>query len=84
MPRQPGAPTLEGCLDRLRSLSLDALLLDLSRPETGMSTARVIVPGLRPWKPRFAPGRLYDVPVALGWRTSPLTEAELNPVSFPL
>jgi ribosomal protein S12 methylthiotransferase accessory factor len=84
IPRQPGAATLEGCLERLRSLSLDALLLDLSRPETGMSAARVIVPGLRPWKPRFAPGRLYDVPVALGWRLSPLTEAELNPVSFPL
>lgn len=83
-PRQQGAPTLEGCLDRLRSLSLDALLLDLSRTETGMAAARVIVPGLRPWKPRFAPGRLYDVPVAIGWRTSPLTEAELNPVSFPL
>jgi ribosomal protein S12 methylthiotransferase accessory factor len=40
----------------------------------------VIVPGLRHFWPRFAPGRLYQVPPALGWRARPLDEAELNPV----
>ena len=48
-------------------------------PETGMWT-RTIVPGLRHYKPRFAPGRLYDVPVRLGWRQEPLEETQLNPV----
>jgi ribosomal protein S12 methylthiotransferase accessory factor len=30
--------------------------------------------------PRFAPGRLYDVPVQLGWLRRPLRRADLNPV----
>jgi oxazoline/thiazoline synthase len=40
----------------------------------------VIVPGLRHFYRRFAPGRLYDVPVKLGWRDRPLAEDELNPI----
>jgi len=41
---------------------------------------RVIVPGLRHFYRRFAPGRLYDVPIKLGWREHPLSEHELNPL----
>jgi oxazoline/thiazoline synthase len=40
---------------------------------------RVIVPGLRHFYRRFGPGRLYDVPVALGWLGRPLSEHELTP-----
>jgi oxazoline/thiazoline synthase len=29
---------------------------------------------------RFGPGRLYDVPVKLGWLDRPLLETELNPL----
>lgn len=63
---------------------LDVLAIDLTRPETGVPVIRVISPGLRHWKPRFAPGRLYDLPVALRWRKRRLTVEELNPVPFPL
>jgi ribosomal protein S12 methylthiotransferase accessory factor len=41
---------------------------------------KVIVPGLRHFWMRFAPGRLYDVPVKLGWRSTPLREEDVNPV----
>jgi ribosomal protein S12 methylthiotransferase accessory factor len=40
------------------------------------------VPGLRHFWPRFAPGRLYDVPVRLGWIARPLAEDELNPIAM--
>jgi hypothetical protein len=30
------------------------------------------------------PGRLYDVPVALGWLPTPLSEAQLNPLDFAM
>jgi len=40
----------------------------------------VVVPGLRHFWPRYGPGRLYDVPVRLGWLPAPLDESELNPV----
>jgi oxazoline/thiazoline synthase len=45
-----------------------------------LPVAKVIVPGLRHFWARFAPGRLYDVPVRLGWISRPLAEEELNPV----
>ena len=54
-------------------------MLDQTRPDIGMPVARVIVPGMRHYWERFAPGRLFDVPVEMGWRERPLAEAELNP-----
>jgi oxazoline/thiazoline synthase len=67
-------------LEAVKDLNFEALLLDLSEGRPGMQVARVIVPGLRPIWPRFASGRLYDVPVRLGWRKQRLLETELNPV----
>ncbi len=46
--------------------------------DIGLSVVKVLVPGMRHFWPRFAPGRLYDVPVELGWLDHPLTETELN------
>jgi ribosomal protein S12 methylthiotransferase accessory factor len=62
---------------------LDFLVLDQTRPDIETPVARVIVPGLRHFYRRFAPGRLYDVPVKLGWQDRPLSEAELNPLHPP-
>jgi oxazoline/thiazoline synthase len=59
---------------------MEMLMLDQTRPEVGLPVAKVIVPGLRHFWARFAPGRLYDVPVRLGWISRPLAEEELNPV----
>ncbi|MBS3903721.1 MAG: TOMM precursor leader peptide-binding protein [Simkania sp.] len=61
---------------------MEILVLDQSRPPIDLKVVKVIVPGLRHFWPRFAPGRLYDVPVKLGWLDQPLKEAELNP--FPM
>ena len=44
-----------------------------------VTVVRAIVPALRPIWPRFAPGRLFDVPVRTGERPAPLAEAGLNP-----
>lgn len=63
---------------RVEELGLEMLVLDQTRPEIGMPVVKVIVPGLRHFWPRFAPGRLYDVPVKLGWLPQPLTEEQLN------
>lgn len=80
-------PTLsissEGRSDTIAALSqagLKPLFVDLSRDAGKLHVVRAIVPGLRPIWPRFAPGRLYDVPFLLGWHPYKLTESELNPV----
>ena len=57
---------------------LKPLFVDLSPAAGGMHVVRAIVPGLRPIWPRFAPGRLYDIPFKLGWFDYKLTESELN------
>jgi bacteriocin biosynthesis cyclodehydratase domain-containing protein len=69
------------CVDIARRAGLDFLVLDQTRPDVEVPIVRVIVPGLRHFYQRFAPGRLYDVPVKLGLRDGPLPESELTP--FP-
>jgi oxazoline/thiazoline synthase len=59
---------------------LDFLVLDQTRPDIGVPVVRVIVPGLRHFYRRFAPGRLYDVPIKLGLLDQPRLESELNPI----
>ncbi|MEJ2125288.1 MAG: YcaO-like family protein, partial [Alphaproteobacteria bacterium] len=73
---------IETCIELLRSRGLEMVVLDHTRPEIGFPVARVVVPGLRHFWTRFAPGRLYDVPAALGWVERPLREDELNPKPF--
>ncbi|MGB8631335.1 MAG: TOMM precursor leader peptide-binding protein [Xanthobacteraceae bacterium] len=68
------------CVDAVKRLGLDFLVLDQTRPDIEVPVVRVIVPGLRHFYRRFAPGRLYDVPVKLGWRERPVTESDLNPL----
>ena len=70
--------TLRQCVERLHARGLHTLVLDQTRPDVGLPVARVVVPGLRHFWARFGPGRLYDVPVALGWRAAPLLEEQLN------
>jgi ribosomal protein S12 methylthiotransferase accessory factor len=74
------AEDARACRERVERLGLELLVLDQTRPEVGLPVAKVIVPGLRHFWARFAPGRLYDVPVRLGWLTRPLAEEELNPI----
>ncbi len=57
--------------------ALDLLVLDQSRSHVNFPVVRVVVPGLRHHWPRLAPGRLYDVPVRLGWLAEARQETEM-------
>jgi bacteriocin biosynthesis cyclodehydratase domain-containing protein len=70
------------CLKILQDRGMELIVLDMTRPDVGFPTVRVTVPGLRHFWARFAPGRLYDIPVRLGWLSQPRSEMDLNP--FPL
>ena len=70
---------VEECRARVEAKGLEFLVLDQTRPDIGMPVARVIVPGMRHYWERFAPGRLYNVPVEMGLCANPHTEDELNP-----
>ena len=68
------------CRSIVEGLGLEMLVLDQTRPDIGLPVVKVVVPGLRHFWPRYAPGRLYDVPVKMGWLSRPLQEQELNPI----
>ncbi len=70
---------LDLCRRIVEERGMEMLVLDQTRSDVGMPVAKVIVPGLRHFWARFAPGRLYDVPVQMGWLERPLREDELNP-----
>ena len=61
---------------------MEFLVANLTRSGIDVPVVRVMVPGLRSAQPRFGPGRLYDVPLALGWLDRRLSESELNPFPF--
>jgi bacteriocin biosynthesis cyclodehydratase domain-containing protein len=67
------------CVRLVAQAGLDFLVLDQTRPDIDVPVVRVIVPGLRHFYRRFAPGRLYDVPIKLGLLDRPVAESELNP-----
>jgi ribosomal protein S12 methylthiotransferase accessory factor len=69
---------VEACVEIARQAGLDFLVLDQTRPDVETSVVRVIVPGLRHFYRRFGPGRLYDVPVKLGLRETPISEVQLT------
>jgi ribosomal protein S12 methylthiotransferase accessory factor len=74
------ADDVRACQALVEGAGMEMLVLDQTRPEVGLPVAKVIVPGLRHFWARLAPGRLYDVPVRLGWLPRPLAERELNPI----
>jgi oxazoline/thiazoline synthase len=73
---------IQRCVDRAQEAGCDVLVHDLTRPDVGFPVARVMVPGLRHFWRRLGPGRLYQVPLELGWVDSVRAEEEMNPVSL--
>lgn len=71
------------CVTLAQTHGMETLILDQTRPDVGLHVVKVIVPGMRHYWPRFAPGRLYDVPATLGWVPAPLTEDDMNPIWLP-
>jgi len=71
---------VEAVIDLTAAKGLELLVLDQTRPDVALPVVKVIVPGLRHFWARYAPGRLFDVPVALGDLSRPTPYEELNPV----
>ena len=70
------------CQKIVEAKNMEMLVLDQTRPDIGLRVAKVIVPGMRHMWKRLGEGRLYDIPVNMGWLKESLTEEQLNP--FPM
>ena len=74
------ADDIERICGMAREAGLDILVVDQTRPDIGMPVVKVLVPGLRHFWPRFAPGRLFDAPVRLGRVARGTPYEQLNPI----
>ncbi len=71
--------SLDAVLVALSKAGLEAWWMDLTRSDIGLPVVRTVVPGLRHFWNRFAPGRLYNVPVSLAWVPDGYDEDDVNP-----
>lgn len=71
---------IDHCRSLIEAQGMEMLVLDQTRADVKMPVVKVVVPGLRHFWARFAPGRLYDVPVKMGWLAQALREEDLNPI----
>ncbi len=67
------------CVQQLKKVALETLVICYSRPEFPVKTVKVIIPGICHIWPQYSNSRLYNTPVQLGWRDKPLNESTLNP-----
>jgi ribosomal protein S12 methylthiotransferase accessory factor len=74
-----GREIVRACDAAAQSIGSELVVVNLTQLDVGMPVVKVIVPGLRHFWPRFAPGRLYDVPKRIGWMDTVRTEESLNP-----
>jgi thiazole/oxazole-forming peptide maturase SagD family component len=67
------------CVEDLRQANIETLVVNQTRPDIELAVVKVIAPHMRHFWRRTGPGRLYDVPVQLGWLDAPTPEENLNP-----
>lgn len=80
---EPGIyDSLTLCIDAAEKHGMETLVLDMTRKDIGLPVARVIVPGMRHFWRRLAPGRLYEVPIKMGLLDRPVKEEKLNPIGL--
>lgn len=70
------------CINQVEKQGMEVLALDMTKQDIGLPVARVIVPGMRHFWRRLAPGRLYDVPVKMGILERPMSEDTVNPIGL--
>lgn len=71
-------------VESLQQKGMEMCVINYSRPDIPLLTLKVVVPGLCHFWPQLANGRLYGVPVELGWLSYALAETEINPQALYL
>ncbi|MEU6534309.1 TOMM precursor leader peptide-binding protein [Streptomyces sp. NPDC047000] len=64
----------------VREHGMELLVLDQTRPDVGLPVVKVVIPGMRHFWARLAPGRLFDTPVRLGRLDRPTPYGKINPI----
>ncbi len=74
--------SIQQVISAIERKGLEVLVLDQSRADLPLQVVKVVVPHMRHFWRRLRPGRLFDVPLQMGWihqLYSQELEASLNP-----
>jgi ribosomal protein S12 methylthiotransferase accessory factor len=75
---------LQSCAELCQRKKQQFLIMDYTTPSFKVPVVRIIVPGMRHFRARFAPGRLYKVPKTMGWQSRPISENDLTRIPVPI
>jgi bacteriocin biosynthesis cyclodehydratase domain-containing protein len=70
---------IQHAVQRLADIGSDTIIINCTRPDINVPVAKISVPGFRAFRPRFAPGRLYDLPLELGLMQESKSQLEMTP-----
>jgi oxazoline/thiazoline synthase len=73
--------SVDQLIDHLERAGFQVLMVKQTRSPWEVPSVKIFVPGLRPPWPRFGPGRLFHVPVEMGWCPQP-QEDSFNAKAF--
>ena len=73
---------LSWLLSTFEAKGFDVFGANFTAETIGFPVAKVFIPGMRHFWPRFAPGRLFEVPVELGYLDQATSESDLNEIGF--
>jgi len=69
------------CVDLAATAGIEVIALRQSRPDLDLAVVKVVAPGMRHFWRRLGPGRLWEVPAALGRAGYATDEDSINPYS---
>ena len=69
---------IEYCIEQLETIGVDVIVINNTRASLGLSSVKVIIPGLCHIFPYFGLERLYQVPVKMGALKKANKESDLN------
>ena len=73
---------LEYILEQFNNKGLAVYGVNMTANTIGFPVVKILVPGMRHFWPRLGQGRLYDIPVKLGYLNHPKKEEDLNKLGF--
>lgn len=77
-PANPPSGDVDPILAVKRNSRLPIYFVDFRQLHHAFRVVRAIIPGLRPWHPRFRRGRLQSVPKRLRWSGDPVDELSVG------
>ena len=83
-PQKSKITNLADLIAILSEKKIEVIVQNMTKPETGIYVTRTFAIGLRSWFARWAPGRLFSVPVDMEILRKPYSEEQINEMYEPI